>query len=681
MQQSILISAVLFIAPAEAATLYVDPSAPSGGNGLTWQTSFNVLQSALDVAALPQNNITEIRLAKGSYKPTARTDAQDPRSATFQMRSGLAIRGGFAGWDAHDPNARDVSKFVSVLSGDLNSDDGPVGSWTNYSENAYHILTALSVDDSSILDGITITGGSACCGLEQFDPRSFAGGVHSIGSSPTLVACTISYCQGNRGGGVYSENGSPVLTDCTFIGNKGEGINREGAAIYFREGDLTLTNCTFTQNIAGRGGAIYHRDGSATLQSCLFQQNQATADYGGAMFALNSVLEIAECNFMVNTGQWIGCMLASGSAVTLSSCVFDGNVSNNLGGGAIEVSDGTLEAIDCSLINNRSLEGNGGALNLSGVSAQIAHCSFTGNQAFSEGGAIRITALQTSNLKATIRDSYFENNIAGLFDGGAINVSFQETLIASCVFRNNRCGGDGGAIYSLGNGHLRTVVNSLFYENRSTGFGGGAGAIHVSSGPMAIINSTIVDNHSSGGTGSAAIENTSFQTTTIHNSILWNNSPAQISNSPISLYSSNIQGGWSGPGANNINVPPQFVNSAADDYRIDAGSPCIDAADTAVIPLSEPVDLGGEPRLIDDPATKDTGFGPPPLSDMGCYEFQPPAGKCQGDVNNDNVVSVPDLLIVIQSWGFPGGPADVDGNGTVNVNDLLFIIVAWGPCS
>lgn len=162
---------------------------------------------------------------------------------------------------------------------------------------------------------------------------------------------------------------------------------------------------------------------------------------------------------------------------------------------------------------------------------------------------------------------------------------------------------------------------------------------------------------------------------------MWNNSPAQISsNSPVALHSSNIQSGWNGPGANNISAPPLFQNAAADEYRLMAGSPCIDAADNVVIPMTEPFDLAGQPRLIDDPATKDTGFGLPPLSDMGCYEFQPPTGKCQGDVNNDGTVGVPDLLIVIQSWGYPGGPADVDGDGIVNASDLLFIIMTWGPC-
>lgn len=53
---------------------------------------------------------------------------------------------------------------------------------------------------------------------------------------------------------------------------------------------------------------------------------------------------------------------------------------------------------------------------------------------------------------------------------------------------------------------------------------------------------------------------------------------------------------------------------------------------------------------------------------------------CQGDVNEDGVVDVGDLLAVIDQWGAVGSPADVNGDGIVDVSDLLAIVGAWGPC-
>jgi hypothetical protein len=55
---------------------------------------------------------------------------------------------------------------------------------------------------------------------------------------------------------------------------------------------------------------------------------------------------------------------------------------------------------------------------------------------------------------------------------------------------------------------------------------------------------------------------------------------------------------------------------------------------------------------------------------------------CVGDVTNDGVVDVADLLSVINAWGpCSGCPADINGDSVVNVTDILAIVNAWGDCS
>jgi len=71
----------------------------------------------------------------------------------------------------------------------------------------------------------------------------------------------------------------------------------------------------------------------------------------------------------------------------------------------------------------------------------------------------------------------------------------------------------------------------------------------------------------------------------------------------------------------------------------------------------------------------------------------PDYGPCLGDINNDNLVNVDDLLAVVNNWGacptpIPGQGecyqclADIVpfqcGSGTVNVDDLLAVINDWG---
>ena len=53
--------------------------------------------------------------------------------------------------------------------------------------------------------------------------------------------------------------------------------------------------------------------------------------------------------------------------------------------------------------------------------------------------------------------------------------------------------------------------------------------------------------------------------------------------------------------------------------------------------------------------------------------------SCLGDINQDDVVDVSDLLLVIGAWG-ESGEADINGDGTVDVSDLLILIGAWGAC-
>ncbi|MDY0003368.1 MAG: choice-of-anchor Q domain-containing protein, partial [Polyangia bacterium] len=69
----------------------------------------------------------------------------------------------------------------------------------------------------------------------------------------------------------------------------------------------------------------------------------------------------------------------------------------------------------------------------------------------------------------------------------------------------------------------------------------------------------------------------------------------------------------------NLNSDPLFVNPAAMDFRLQEGSPCIDAANGTEAPST---DMDGDSRW-DDPAVTDTGTGTPTYADIGCYERQP----------------------------------------------------------
>ncbi|MHC4992858.1 MAG: hypothetical protein ACYTGC_17945, partial [Planctomycetota bacterium] len=53
---------------------------------------------------------------------------------------------------------------------------------------------------------------------------------------------------------------------------------------------------------------------------------------------------------------------------------------------------------------------------------------------------------------------------------------------------------------------------------------------------------------------------------------------------------------------------------------------------------------------------------------------------CEGDTDNDGVVSVLDTINVILAWGTADPDADVNNDGIVDVLDLNLVILNWGPC-
>jgi hypothetical protein len=148
----------------------------------------------------------EIWAAAGTYKPTTGTD----REATFQLQSGVALYGSFAGTETAR-SQRNPTSNVTLLSGDLNGED--VG-FTNNAENVYHVVTGA---DGAILDGFTITGGNANRSGEII--TGFGGGIYNISGSPALANLTISGNIATEGGGMFNNSGNPTLTNVTFSGN------------------------------------------------------------------------------------------------------------------------------------------------------------------------------------------------------------------------------------------------------------------------------------------------------------------------------------------------------------------------------------------------------------------------------------------------------------------------------
>jgi hypothetical protein len=329
----------LLAAPAITAagrTIYVDDDAAGANDGSSWADAFNFLQDALTAAWSGD----EIRVAQGIYKPDQGAGfVLGDREATFKLKNGMAIRGGYAGFDEPKSDVRDISTYETILSGDLIGDDGP--DFANNGENSYSVALAdNSADATAVLDGFTITGGHAN-----------GSGSHS------------------RGAGVYTYAGSPTVSNCIFRGNCARGYDADGAGLFNYEGNPTVTNCVFIANSADDdGGGMCSYSGNPTVSNCTFRGNETRerdAD-GGGFRNYEGSPRIFNCIFIANSASDDGGGMSdySGSP-TLMNCIFIANTAGESGGG-FRTYEGNPTLTNCTFVGNSAARDGGGLWNYAG---------------------------------------------------------------------------------------------------------------------------------------------------------------------------------------------------------------------------------------------------------------------------------------------------------------------------
>jgi hypothetical protein len=141
--------------------IYVDDSAVGNDDGTSWADAYNYLQDAL-VDAAGRDTEVSIYVAQGVYVPglsTAEPLGTGDRAAAFELPDGVVFVGGYAGVQGDDPNARDVEVYETILSGDLLGND--TGDPATLLDNSLHVVMATGTGETTLLEGVTITGGNA----------------------------------------------------------------------------------------------------------------------------------------------------------------------------------------------------------------------------------------------------------------------------------------------------------------------------------------------------------------------------------------------------------------------------------------------------------------------------------------------------------------------------------------
>ncbi len=297
-----LVAAAASISSAQTV-LHVDADSPYNGPGNNWEYAYHDLQAAL----VPAGAGTEIRVAQGTYKPSS----TGYRWATFQLLPDVSVVGGFAGYGETNPDLRDPAAFVTILSGDLGSNDGP--EFASRSDNSFHVLSATDTDSATMLDGFVITGGYASGSGSSYQWKTGA-----------AVNCT------NLG-----HPGHATFANCIFRDNWAVTVG--GAICSFKDSHLKFINCAFTGNHAdgAQGGAIYGSStgNSLTMTNCTVVGNYAYTSGGGVYWSTGDTASITNCTFAGNQSGGagsVGGFYAGGTTANVSNCIFWENSSAQL---------------------------------------------------------------------------------------------------------------------------------------------------------------------------------------------------------------------------------------------------------------------------------------------------------------------------------------------------------------
>lgn len=415
--------------------------------------------------------------------------------------------------------------------------------------------------------------------LRQGVVASLTGDTVLVGDGTYTGSSNREVAFGGRTISVRSQNGAAAcIVDCESLGRAFRLVDNEGPGAEIR--GLTLRNgfASDTDSLAPiGGGAIHAAVGSVlTVVDCVIEGCN-TPSYGGGI--------------RMHSGRIDGCVLRQNTSL--------GGPGSQSNGGAIFCS-GIAVIHACSVEDNTATVGAGiSAAFASDIHLTIDRCRIVGNTAEAFGGGVFYRSGGASN-GLVVSNSLIANNSAA--EGGGVyvlkwvGVEFNTVELRNCTLVGNSATTKGSALFVGEFGDVY-ALNSIVRANPSTS---GRQAFVNGSAIYPVANLNVQQSDWQGGSGGVTLGPNGGQ-------LIW--------------------------GAGNIDLDPLFAGA---DYRLGAGSPCIDSGANGLLALdaadadgdgnvleATPFDLDGAIRRYDDPSVVDTGVGAAPLCDLGCYEKQP----------------------------------------------------------
>ena len=321
---------------------YVKPDGT--GDGTSWEKASGDLQKMIDeLAAVDASG--EVWVAAGEYRPTTQIIDGVQYAASFRMRDGIDVYGGFAGTETSkaDRLKGDMPWIYTNETVLLGADyENNTAAWANNQWNvtssSRHVVwfAPMSGEEDfksvTVLDGVTIKGGAANGGEGLTDFATDKGGGVYMGLNATLQnsIVTENTSKGN-GGGVYVNAGRVVssliynnsaATDGGGVFVSGAGLvlrsmitdnsAKNGAGVYldknndeYPEEYLILSTSVISNNTALENGAVYCNAGGVLLQNTIVNNDcPSSVDASNPNSSQTGGLYINKYAFVINSVLW-----------------------------------------------------------------------------------------------------------------------------------------------------------------------------------------------------------------------------------------------------------------------------------------------------------------------------------------------------------------------------------------
>ena len=446
----------------------------------------------------------------------------------------------------------------------------------------------------------------------------------------------------DSGAGVYVTSDGFTMTNCivTCCTN----VNKEGGAVYGLKNRQQFVDCLFSKNFAKGGGAI--KGYADVIANCTFAGNHsaATGQAGGGALNMSGAVAYSDCVFSNNTTLAYAADIYAAGAARMTNCRFYNSHSISASA-AIYEANAALVLNDCyftNCVSDINTVAYGGAISLSNGCLAMTNSTFVGCAGCAGGVAsvLRSSPADVHRASLVAKGCTFRGNSAtGTFPstcrGGVFFVEGASTAeIDGCVFCENFSTNHNAVLWNKANSAYAcesfVIRNCLFDGNKSaSGLAANAtaySAIQTSTGNFLVQNCTFVNNTSSGTYPAMNVYNAGAEGI-VRNCLMYRNLSAKgsqyddvngINDLQRNLYTNCFiySGAVTVNGCFGKDLDPKFVDEAKADYRLEKGSPCVNAG------FNEPWMIGAR----DLQNVKKVRRIEQDIVDVGCYEYRPTPG-------------------------------------------------------